>query len=292
MEQYPLWNFVRSGFSVQSLQRGRCWAPQSQLHPLENAFATATAQDWVRLTSQTQQQTAAHSPALRTVAGGTGQHGCPRPKGGKNQGGAKGSGQKVSPKQATARKKDSSTKRRAKKKAVERDRSSELLRQCAAYCLQHDLAGKSGITSRRDAKKFESVPKASLSRHLKEARGRIKLLGLNKEDLVGEGADHALLDSVTQSTAAEDTKILTTYEILVWCTSAMVLTRMGRVWGPAATAPPDRRASVVEGLLWTPTRIASPPEPLSPPDCVSGPSVLRCAERPQWRDDAQPLLSP
>jgi hypothetical protein len=213
MEQYPLWNFVRSGFSVQSLQRGRCWAPQSQLHPLENAFATATAQDWVRLTSQTQQQTAAHSPALRTVAGGTGQHGCPRPKGGKNQGGAKGSGQKVSPKQATARKKDSSTKRRAKKKAVERDRSSELLRQCAAYCLQHDLAGKSGITSRRDAKKFESVPKASLSRHLKEARGRIKLLGLNKEDLVGEGADHALLDSVTQSTAAEDTKILTTYEM-------------------------------------------------------------------------------
>jgi hypothetical protein len=37
----------------------------------------------------------------------------------------------------------------------------------------------------------------------------------------------------------------------------MVLTRMGRVWGLAATAPPDRRATCREGLLWTPTRIPS-----------------------------------
>ena len=48
---------------------------------------------------------------------------------------------------------------------------------------------------------------------------------------------------------------------------------------------------VSEGLLWTPTRIPSPPEPLCPPDwyvvCLSA-----IAERPQWRYDARLLLLP
>jgi hypothetical protein len=59
-----------------------------------------------------------------------------------------------------------------------------------------------------------------------------------------------------------------TVGLLVGALGAMVLTRMGmgRVWSLVATAPPDRRAARREGLLWTPTRIASPPEPLSPPD--------------------------
>eukprot|EP01047_Picozoa_sp_COSAG01_P014329 COSAG01_NODE_695_length_14201_cov_10.521875_15_plen_185_part_00 len=44
----------------------------------------------------------------------------------------------------------------------------------------------------------------------------------------------------------------------------MVLTRMGRVWGLAATAPPDRRATCREGLLWTPTCIPSHTRALVP----------------------------
>ena len=73
---------------------------------------------------------------------------------------------------------------------------------------------------------------------------------------------------------------------LVLGTPAMALTRMGRVWGLAATAPPDGEPRVAEGLLWTPTRIPSPPVPLdggdAPPRRGSGHSsgeILGCQGR-------------
>jgi|EP01047_Picozoa_sp_COSAG01_P060323 hypothetical protein len=144
---------------------------------------------------------------------------------GKNKGGAAARAPKAKAK--AQRKTQSNGKRRAAKKSAEKERSSSLLRQCVAYCLKHDVTGKGGIKeiSARDWKKFETVPKGSLSRHLKEARGRIKLLDLKPADLVGDSADPAVLDSIVQPeddarailTAAEMTSLID------WCLDSAAL---------------------------------------------------------------------
>jgi hypothetical protein len=57
-------HFVRSEFSLQSLQQASRWTLWPQLPPLENAAATGTAVHWVRLTSQTGHQIVLCTPVL------------------------------------------------------------------------------------------------------------------------------------------------------------------------------------------------------------------------------------
>eukprot|EP01049_Picozoa_sp_SAG25_P010617 SAG25_NODE_1179_length_3680_cov_3.132086_4_plen_371_part_00 len=97
------------------------------------------------------------------------------PKGGKKQAAARG-GQKAKggQKAQAVRKTQTASKRRVQKKAADKERMAALTRQCVVYCLKHGLQGRGGIKDERTARKFETVSKGSLSRHLTAARSAIK----------------------------------------------------------------------------------------------------------------------
>jgi uncharacterized DUF497 family protein len=132
---------------------------------------------------------------------------------GKKKGGAAARAPKAKAK--AQRKTQSNQRRRAAKKSAKKEQASGLLRQCVAYCLKHGLKGKSGIKeiSARDFKKFETVPKATLSANLGRARDRIQDAGVDVADLVGASADATALDLYVKSSAVEDRKIMTPAEM-------------------------------------------------------------------------------